>query len=267
MSFDLPACAGAGGPLPALVAAPLVGGSSFETQPPAVVYQTSLLADQGRQDGSTPLLLSLRLADDAAASLTAHLLHAPLASLVYGAIRRVDLRELERFDAASGKMLGVRMSQSIFAFDFRTSSSTLTIQLHRKELPVSTNYGDAPFVLSVLLKPCGEVVVSSPFVVASKEAPPRDPRPPPKRVRAPSARLPTLAPALGDEALITQHCKALKRGRVGAAPGDASPVKAGAAPAPAPAAAVPAAADDLAFPTNVFFDDGCDNLAFYDLLS
>ncbi len=123
----------------------------------------------------------------------------------------LDLRELEQYDPATGRMLGLRMSQAMFAFDFRSASSTLVVRMHRKELPVSTNFGDAPFVLTLLLKPVGELVVSSSFHVASKEAPVKAPRPPPKRQRPPSSKLPTVAPAAGDELLISQHCKALKR--------------------------------------------------------
>lgn len=84
MAFDdmlAPASARGGGPV-AFVK------STFDVQPPATVYQTSLSED-GRQDGSTPLFLSLRLAPAAKAALRTALTQGqPLPSCVYGAIRR-----------------------------------------------------------------------------------------------------------------------------------------------------------------------------------
>lgn len=211
-----------------------VSASHFELQPPAVVYQTVLVDD--KQNGSTPLDMSIRLSPAAASALHAAVRAGEaLPTLIFGALRRcaecccfccvlpassflraslhcsVDLRELEQYDAASGSMLGLRMSQAMFAFDLRSASGTLVVRMHRKELPVSTNFGDAPFVLTILLKPVGELVVSSPFHVASKEAPARAPRPPPKRQRPPSSKLPVVALASGEELIVSQMCKTLKR--------------------------------------------------------
>jgi hypothetical protein len=123
----------------------------------------------------------------------------------------MDLRELEVYDAESKRLLGLRLSQSMFDFDFRPGTGVLTIHVHRKELPVSANFGDAPFVFTVRLKASDELVVSSIIHIASKEPVNRTPRPPPKRVRAPSVRVPVPAPAVGDEAAINGHCKAFKK--------------------------------------------------------
>lgn len=123
----------------------------------------------------------------------------------------MDLRELEVYDTESKRLLGLRLSQSMFDFDFRPGSGLLAIHVHRKELPVSANFGDAPFVFTVRLKASDELVVSSIFHIASKEPVNRAPRPPPKRVRAPSVRVPIPAPAAGEEAEINNQCKAFKK--------------------------------------------------------
>lgn len=188
-----------------------VGGSFFCVQPPATVYQTFLLPS-GRQDGSTLQEMAIHLSKPALASLSTG---QPLPDLVYGALRRCDGRELETFDEATGKMQGLRLSQPIFVFELQGAS--LLVKLHRKELPVSTNFGGAPFVLAVLLKPVGELVTSSAFVVASKETAPKPPRGPLKRERAPSNKLPVVAPAVGEEAVVNAMLKSLKRQRKAAA--------------------------------------------------
>lgn len=63
-------------------------GSFFEHQPPATVYQTSLV-DNCKQDGSTPLSLTVRVGARSAAALTAAVHKGtPLSSLVHVALRR-----------------------------------------------------------------------------------------------------------------------------------------------------------------------------------
>ena len=156
----------------------------------------------------------------------------------------LDLRELEEYDPATNTMMGMRLSQAMFDYDLRPQSNVLVVNMHRKELPVSTNYGGAPFCLVILFTPTADTVVSSPFLVASKECPPKAPRPAPKRIRAPSVRLPVRAPAAGPEATITQRCKAMKR--------RAAPVEC--APSPAVRGKVASADDDadLEFSDDLF---------------
>ena len=112
------------------------------------------------------------------------------------------MTELELYDASANAMLGLRLSQAIFTYELRDRDTTLRVFIHRKELPVSTNYSDAPFVFVFRLKPANEVVVSSVFHVASKEPEDKPPRAEPKRKRAPSNKLPFFAQATGDEAEI-----------------------------------------------------------------
>lgn len=143
----------------------------------------------------------------------------------------MDLAELEMFNPDTGRMEGVRLSQAMFDFDFRSVQSVLCVRVHRKELPVSNKLGNAPFVFVVLLKVGAEeeAVVSSPFVVESKEAPPRAPKGPPKRIRAPSARLPFLAPADAEERAVNRLMGRRVRSRCAAAGAGDSP-----SPSPAP---------------------------------
>lgn len=188
---------------------PLFGslfGSSIELQPPAVVYQTKLTDDgtgSMAQDSSTPLKLIIRLSDPARLAFSKLRKEGKeIDTLVHGAIRRVDLAELESYDATSGRMLGLRLSQKSFSYDFRPASGELCVFVHRKELPVSTSFGDAPMVFVFFLSPVSEMVVTSAFTIASKERAGKCERPVPKRIRGPPPRRPFAAPAHGVEAEI-----------------------------------------------------------------
>lgn len=243
----------------AALGVPSGGGSAFESDMPEVVYQTSLAA--GSQDGSTPLSMPIMLSRAAVTALSSAVRGgATLASLIHTAIRRLDLRDLEEYDPATRTLLGLRLSQTMFEYDLRASSSVLIVHLHRKELPVSTNFGNSPFRLVVLLKPNGEAVVSSPFHVCSKEAPARAPRPPPKRQRAPSSRIPTRGPAVGDEALVSSQLKALKRVCVSAGSPEPEPL-----PALPATPTKPLSLDALSFTDDILDMNFMEDEAFFGL--
>lgn len=179
-----------------------VAESSIMDQPPDVIYQTRIV--DGKQDSSSLEKLSLSLSDAAAAAVDKHVRAGGSAGdLVHGAIRRFDLTELSAFDDKTHTMQGVRLPQQTFVFDFHASTSVLVISVHRKELPVSRSFGEAPFVFVFFVKPTEEVVVTSRFIIASKQPPQaKAPKPAPKRVRKPPPRRPTMGPAQDAEAVI-----------------------------------------------------------------
>lgn len=172
---------------------------------PKVIYQTALTAE-GKQDSSTELVISMALSATARAAIeTAIASGSAVADLVHGAIRRFDGKELEVFDEKTGLMLGVRLPQLTFRFELVPGTpAVLEIHVHRKELPVGRAYGEAPFRFYFYLKPVGELVSTSIFMVASKQPPPATkPRRTPKRVRGPPPRRPHPGVAAGAEAQVS----------------------------------------------------------------
>lgn len=73
---------------PVEVAWHAMSASAFEADLPATIYQTSVAPD-GSQDGSTPLVMRIKLSAGSASALAKALRSgSPLTSLVYVAIRR-----------------------------------------------------------------------------------------------------------------------------------------------------------------------------------
>jgi hypothetical protein len=73
---------------PAEAAWHAMSASAFEADLPATIYQTSVAPD-GSQDGSTPLVMRIKLSSGSACALAKSLrAGAALSSLVYVAIRR-----------------------------------------------------------------------------------------------------------------------------------------------------------------------------------
>ena len=193
-----------------------VKSSFFCIQPPSTVFQTLVLPD-GRQDGASLQLIAIQLSAPALTAMSEAAADDPASSLAFVTLRRCDWREVESYDKTTCRMQGLRMAQANFVFALQPESATLRIHMHRKELPVSTSFGGAPFVLAVLLKPVGEVVVSTPFFVASKSsAAPKPTRGPPKRLRTPSDKIPTFSAAAGDEDTVNAMLEAHKRQRTAA---------------------------------------------------
>lgn len=181
--------------------------STMEKEPPQTIYQTHLRGSF--QDSSTPSHLVIRLSDAALETVTAAARRGvSVDECIFGAIRRFDYKELEILDETSMTMLGLRLPQATFAFDFRPSAGTIEVLVHRKELPVSKSFGGAPFVFVFYLPNVGEgggeIVVTRSFVVASKEPNERarQPRPAPKRVRGPPPRRPFASAPTEEEAAI-----------------------------------------------------------------
>lgn len=161
----------------------LTAGSVFEDQPPASVYQT--LISEGKQDSSSLLMMRVRLSDGAARACEAalrsgHSTH----DLVYGGIRNFDGTDVRMYDAETKTMQYLQLPQDLFRYDLMSGS--LRISVHRKYLPVSKCHGNAPFMFAFLIKPAGEVLVTTPFTVLSKEPKvPDAPKAPVKRIRRP----------------------------------------------------------------------------------
>ena len=177
--------------------------SAMSVQPPSTVYQT-VLDHASRQDTKTPLRMELRVCRATARHLASLRKSDPsLESGVTTVIRRFDLRELEVAvgDAATGqRMAGLRVCQKLFTYALSADGGTLTVDVHRKELPVSKTFGGAAFVFVFYFRSTGEVVTTQPFLVSSKE--PREKegkaKKAPKRVRGPAPRHPVAGDA--DEA-------------------------------------------------------------------
>lgn len=186
--------------------------SYFSVQTPETIFQTLRAAD-GSQDSSSKLLLTLVLSPAARAAIEPIAAKGgDMSKLFHGAIRRFDGAELEVFDVPAQAMLGLRLPQATFEYNFEVVSgvATMEIAVHRKELPVSKAFGDAPMRFWFFVKPVGELVMTNIFSVASKmPTPSRQPRAPPRRPRAPPPRRPFPGPPSGDEALINTMLAAI----------------------------------------------------------
>jgi hypothetical protein len=121
--------------------------------------------------------------------------------VVHFALRRFDMQELQVFDAASGKMAGIRLSQAMFTLQWikprvNDGSLLLEVSVNTKHLPVATRFGGAPFVFCMWVVATNELLISTPFQVMSKEIElPLLPRAPVKRARGPALAAPTIGPA------------------------------------------------------------------------
>lgn len=153
---------------------------------------------------------------------------------------RFDHAELEVYCPATERMLGMRLSQLSLTYKLR-ASDMLDVLIHRKELPVSTNFGNAKFVFVFLVKPTRELVVTAPFTVSSKQLA-RKPYRPPKRIRGPPSRQPAVAPPCGDELYIST---ALQKASASASASAASTPVSTSAAASAPTMSPPPCCLDL----------------------
>jgi hypothetical protein len=76
----------------------------------------------------------------------------------------------------------LQLPQTLFRCSLE--SNTLCIKVRRKYLPVSKSHGNSPFVLTFLIKPTEEVLVTTQFSLLSKSPKQDDfPKKAPKRVR------------------------------------------------------------------------------------
>lgn len=160
---------------------------------PEVVYQTNVVGKI--QDSASPLILRAKFADF---DLTD--------SRFAGVVRRFDGDEITEYDEETGVMQGLRMP---CAFKFSISDDELTIEVHRKYLPVSKSHGNAPFIFAIACTSSNsgsEVLVSSPFMSCSKQtAADRSARGPAKRQRGRPASKPMPAPPSDVDLLVSAH--------------------------------------------------------------
>lgn len=161
---------------------------------PEVVYQTNISVD-GTQDSATPLLLKAHFS-------SFDLIGASFA----GAVRRFDGAEISDYDEASHTMQGLRMPT---AFKFATVGDELTVEVHRKFMPVSKSHGNAPFVIVIVACAASgesEVLVTSPFLSCSKQTQAdRAPRGQAKRLRGRPSAKPVSAPPCAVDLLVSAH--------------------------------------------------------------
>lgn len=132
--------------------------------PPALVSQVDF-RDTGVQDSASPICIKIQLSERATAALTG----AKLIDAVHVALRRFDGAELQvarTLADGTQRMQGLRTSQGMFGLFLR--GNMLEIKVRRKCLPVSRTFGDAGFIMAVLIVPCDELVCSTPFLVVSK---------------------------------------------------------------------------------------------------
>lgn len=163
------------------------------------VYQTNII--DGVQDSSTLMEITILLSSAAYEALSRV---ANLHTAVSVALRRFDNRHVQLYCSDTGTMKVVKLNPSMFQYHLDHAMQALQVLVHRKYLPVSKAHGDAPFKFVWVLHPVQEVVSSSPFLVGSKEPQPTGPKPPPKRLRAPSAKKPFMALPDAVDAAIDQ---------------------------------------------------------------
>jgi hypothetical protein len=133
--------------------------SFFVLQPPSIVYQ------QGGQHGGK-LHVILQLSALAAAALNA--MTNPVSNALQPALRRFDQRRLMTYDERAQRMVPVTLPPLTTSEAVLSANGILHVYINRKLLPVSTAFGEAPFVYTVFIRPVGEVVVSASFFARSK---------------------------------------------------------------------------------------------------
>ncbi len=174
--------------------------SHMVENPPPTVYQTMLKGSS--QDSSTTLRMTIGVTDETEDMMRAH----DGGETVFCTMRRFDGEEIEAYSERRGKMVGMRVSQA--AFKVRLERRTVVIEAHRKELPVSSMFGGAPFVFVFLIAATGEIVTTTPFITLSKTPRvPAEDRRPPKRIRGPPPRRPTFSDAVGAEAEVNRKIR------------------------------------------------------------
>lgn len=204
--------------------------SVLDVHPPAVLYQTK--SNGGKQESAHPGELSIRLSPNAKKAV---MKPGALRSRVHVAMRRYDGRELEVY--LDGEMVGLRIPQR--TYELVLEGDLLHVRVHRKELPVSKTFGNAPFVFCVYIDGASypELLVSECFRVQSKQ--PKTTaaaKPPPKRVRPPPPCRPFPAVATGCEAIVNAMMEARATSRAGASAvvDGGSGAGAGSSPTPPP---------------------------------
>jgi hypothetical protein len=122
-----------------------------------------------------------------------------VASGVVGVIRRFDLQSLEIAVGPVGSQSLTTLRLPQLSFSYVLDRTCLHISVYRKGLPVSKAHGAAAFVLAFYFVGTGEMVVTRPFSVASKQpltkraklCPKRRRGPPPRQVCALAAMSPS----------------------------------------------------------------------------
>lgn len=115
---------------------------------------------------------------------------AAIETVVTGTLRRMDGAPIEQYDEDAAAMMTLTLPPLCFMYSLDATprsvasggagGGVLHVAVHRKYLPVSKSYGNAPFCFVFVLAvppaagggggvPAAEVVVTSPFLSSSKE--------------------------------------------------------------------------------------------------
>ncbi len=166
-------------------------------QPPNPVYQTVLR--NGRQDTHTPFVVKFSVSHPDAVKEVVRAGRGAVAwdKVIFGSVRRFDGVSLQVASVGLKEtaMVALRTPQNLFSFSLvsctRTRScATISVNVYRKNLPVSHLFAGAPFVLVFHVLPTDGIITTTPFIVLSKQPCSKGTavRGPPKRYRAPPPR-------------------------------------------------------------------------------
>jgi hypothetical protein len=144
-------------------------------------------------------------------------------------LRRFDLAELKVAvgEPPAQRMVGLRPSPLMFMCRLSPDACALTIDVHRKHLPISASFGGAAFVFVVYIPGVSEVVVSSQCRIVSKQPRTGGIRRPAKRVRGPGQRVFTPDDSVNESAMnaaLAAHCALVKRQEAMASAGSTAAV-------------------------------------------
>lgn len=151
-----------------------------------MVYQT--LYNNLRQDTRSPMVIDVALGPETMRHLTSCQRSGGLSSGIVGVIRRFDLQCLQIAVGPVGNQSLTALRLPQLSFSYTLDHTCLHIAVYRKGLPVSKAHGAAAFVLAFYFVGTGEMVVTRPFLVASKQPAVKRTKVGPKRHRGPPPR-------------------------------------------------------------------------------
>eukprot|EP01138_Halocafeteria_seosinensis_P003436 gb/GECG01003512.1/.p1 GENE.gb/GECG01003512.1/~~gb/GECG01003512.1/.p1 ORF type:complete len:349 (+),score=64.10 gb/GECG01003512.1/:1-1047(+) len=172
--------------------------------------------EQDKLDSSSLLKIKIALAQDAMDGMKGISAKDGLHSVVRGKLLRFDGAQIPLYDKEEKKIKMLQVPDEIFSYDLDSGNDTLTVQIHRKYLPISKNFGDVPFRFAFYISLTGEVVCTNSFEILSKEPSQQEKlkaqqKKPPIRKRGPSPKEPRAGDAAREDNLVSDYIQSLQR--------------------------------------------------------
>lgn len=128
-----------------------------------------------------------------------------LRTAIVPSMRMVDGSPLRMYDAKSGSMLTVQLSDRMFEFGLE-APSTLHVLIARGNLPVSKTFGNSPLKFCFVLKPSNHAVWTTPVFIEGRSTSVQKRS---KTQRGRAAAVPYLSPETESDRIVTAGMKAM----------------------------------------------------------